>query len=89
MQCPDCYATDEHCFAVACWVFCDTGEAAEACGDGSAALSDERRQHPTRACDVPPEPPQVACCNNCGNTFGPKPGHVFRVIRGRPQEVEL
>lgn len=73
MQCPHCNEAKEMCFSVACWVHVDNGEPAEACGDNEAP--------------PPAEPKQIACCSNCGEYFGPRPGHVFRVVRGRPQEV--
>lgn len=75
MQCPECGTDREGCFSIACWVYVDNGEAAETCGDAN---------YPK-----PGEPPQSAYCSNCDTIFSPKPGHVFRVVNGRPQEVEL
>lgn len=75
MHCPECHTDREGCFSVACWVYVDNGEAAETCGDAN---------YPK-----PGEPKQAAYCSNCDTIFGPRPGHVFRVVNGRPQEVEL
>lgn len=74
MQCPHCNATEDYCFSIACWVYLDNGDVVEACGDNNIA---------------DPDMPPKACCSNCGSVFGPRPGHIFRIVRGRPQEVEL
>lgn len=75
MRCPHCDTDREGCFSIACWVHCDNGEPAEACGDANQPR--------------PLEPVQLAYCSNCDNYFGPKPGHVFRVVQGRPTEMSL
>lgn len=74
MICPHCDNEREDCFSIACWVHCDNGAPSEACGD----LAEPPQS----------EPFQLARCSNCGAYFRPKPGHVFRVVDGRPQEIE-
>lgn len=75
ISCPHCGEADTGNFSIACWVHCDNGEPAEACGD--LRFPHER------------EPAQSAYCHTCGEVFGPRPGHVFRVTNGRPGEVAL
>lgn len=75
MMCPHCGCDFLGSISVLCWVYVDNGELAEAAGD---------LETPDAA-----EPPQLAYCGQCGQTFGPREGCVFRVVQGRPCEVEI
>lgn len=76
MRCPHCDCTFLGSFTILCWVYADNGQLAEAAGD---------LEKPD-----PWEPPQLAHCRQCGQTFGPREGHVFRVVRNAvPMEIEI
>ncbi len=76
MMCPHCTCTFLGSFTVLTWVYADNGQLAECAGD---------LEQPS-----PDEPPQLAYCGQCGKTFGPREGHVFRVVRGAvPMEVPI
>jgi len=72
IECPHCGEDSVSCFAIACWVYADNGQAAEACGDASDPVEGE--------------PAQTAHCSTCDRVFGPPPGFVYRVQHGVPEQ---